>query len=697
MNHRLSLSALLVVLGVLVVAGGAGAQIPCGASTECVLNPTCQANGTCAGTNLPDTTTCDDDNPCTINDHCSSGVCLGTPAPSSTTCNDFNACTKDDHCSAGVCQGTTDVAKLNQACDLGFSHPCILGATCSLPPGAPFAFCLPNVKQCPDLDGNKCTVDQCDFTSQNGACIAPAKICGDDCNTATCRQSDGVCINPTPKANGTTCNDANLCTSPDTCQAGVCVGAVGPTATATKTATAGGATATRTPTSTSTIAATVTRTATRTATAGGATPSATPGSSACFGDCDASGMITASDLNRIRSTINLCGPCPGGIPGGVAAGCAAAPNGCVAADYDGDGCLRASELTRVVDNVLSDPSGCPSMPSGASVAKRSAGVLQSTTSAFLVLPRVVGALLGPVTSLPGGGGATTLFDQAFNCATSGGGSVRCDQDFMATPPFVTPPVYTVTLNSCKATTSAGRTVTLSGVVTATGTGIDVCGTLPTPLELSTQNLTIDEVGSAGSLQASFTNFTATVNLSGSDPICAYSGIDMLLTGDLSVVTKNAGGMTLTSTQAQFGIGSSISLLVLQYGAECLPVQYVMTVDGEVGVVTNGHMLSANYDVYTLTNDATAGDNVLYVDGSFTSECLGLPVSFLTDNPMVLAAGSPCPSEGDVSVESEPPGDLFFDSIHYGPGSVGIDEGDDGDIDASFNSCLDAALYVCPSP
>jgi len=81
----------------------------------------------------------------------------------------------------------------------------------------------------------------------------------------------------------------------------------------------------------------------------------------CFGDCNASGTLTASDIGRINATILRCGPCPGNIPGGIAGGCAALSGGCGAADFNSDGCLRASELARANQNILrfSPAGGCP--------------------------------------------------------------------------------------------------------------------------------------------------------------------------------------------------------------------------------------------------------------------------------------------------------------------------------------------------
>ena len=46
----------------------------------------------------------------------------------------------------------------------------------------------------------------------------------DQCHTAgTCDPATGICSNPN-KADGTTCNDGNACTTADTCQAGTCTG-----------------------------------------------------------------------------------------------------------------------------------------------------------------------------------------------------------------------------------------------------------------------------------------------------------------------------------------------------------------------------------------------------------------------------------------------------------------------------------------
>lgn len=151
-----------------------------------------------------------------------------------------------------------------------------------------------------------------------------------------------------------------------------------PTPTATRTSTVRTPTSTATPSRspTTTRSRTPTRTAsaslttptrTRAPTLGGATntPTRSPTALPCFGDCNDSGTLTASDIGRVNQVILKCAPCAGGVPGGVAVGCAAvAFPGCAAADFNDDGCVRASELGRANQNILKfPPSGCdPATP-----------------------------------------------------------------------------------------------------------------------------------------------------------------------------------------------------------------------------------------------------------------------------------------------------------------------------------------------
>jgi hypothetical protein len=108
--------------------------------------------------------TCDDRNPCTI-DICNAStnfLCSNVAQRDGTVCDDGNACTVSDSCLAGVC--TPGIAKVCAASD------------------------------------------QCHIAG-------------------VCAPTTGVCSNPAA-ADGTSCNDRNICTNGDACLAGICTPAV---------------------------------------------------------------------------------------------------------------------------------------------------------------------------------------------------------------------------------------------------------------------------------------------------------------------------------------------------------------------------------------------------------------------------------------------------------------------------------------
>ncbi len=155
----------------------------CNSDTDCGINSNpCQQNKCiqfkCVAKNIQGS--CDDKNPCTINDQCNAGVCKGTIK----SCDDSNPCTNDS-CDPtnGQCKNVT--------------------------------------KDCED--GNLCTNDTCD--PMTGKCQHKEKSCDDGniCTNDSCAPVDGHCIHqnaPNP------CDDGNACTINDTCNSGKCVGLV---------------------------------------------------------------------------------------------------------------------------------------------------------------------------------------------------------------------------------------------------------------------------------------------------------------------------------------------------------------------------------------------------------------------------------------------------------------------------------------
>jgi uncharacterized repeat protein (TIGR01451 family) len=218
--------------------------ITCTALDQCHVPGTCNpATGVCSNPNADDGTNCNDGNACTQTDACQVGVCTGTNPvtctaldqchivgtcdPMTGTCNnpnandgtpcaDGNACTQTDTCQAGACTGTNPVTCLPlDQCHVAGTCDSATG-TCSNPPIADGTNCN---------DGDACTqADSC----QTGVCLGTNPVvCTalDQCHLpGTCDSATGTCSNPI-MMDGTVCNDDDLCTQVDTCQAGSCVGA----------------------------------------------------------------------------------------------------------------------------------------------------------------------------------------------------------------------------------------------------------------------------------------------------------------------------------------------------------------------------------------------------------------------------------------------------------------------------------------
>ena len=164
---------------------------------------------------------CDDGEPCTINDSCNVSDCAGTLKP----CGDGNACTADT-CVGGNCQHTPYACNDNNPCTAdncdpasGCAHPpltdaCDDGNPCTKGDSCATGVCAGTPDTCDD--SNPCTTDACSATGG----------CSHTNNTATCDDGNpctttDVCTAGASGGTGGTCDDGNACTD-DTCAGGVC-------------------------------------------------------------------------------------------------------------------------------------------------------------------------------------------------------------------------------------------------------------------------------------------------------------------------------------------------------------------------------------------------------------------------------------------------------------------------------------------
>ena len=202
-----------------VCAGGecvGGSETPCGEDTACArweCDPTsgcltvpqnvgeacgepgpcirfvCSLDGYCSS--QPDNTgePCVDEDPCTVDELCIQGACVGATAPDGMACDDGLACTTNDQCIGGWCSSVeTTCGDSTDACVVrgcfDWAESCI---------GLPIY------------------AEACDHPS---ACLG----------AGTC--FNGLCgvLDAAPQNDGGACEDGNVCTTFEVCDAGVCVG-----------------------------------------------------------------------------------------------------------------------------------------------------------------------------------------------------------------------------------------------------------------------------------------------------------------------------------------------------------------------------------------------------------------------------------------------------------------------------------------
>jgi hypothetical protein len=184
---------------------------PCDDANPCTTNDQC-AGGACRSQPL----VCDAGNPCYTSTCVPAQFgCVNTAKPEGAPCSDGNACTTADACTSGYCQGTTNTCDDANPCTVDQCDPNVAGSPCTHVPLGNGDFCS---------DGNACTVgDSC----QAGKCTGIADTgspCGEEgpCQTAGVCEA-GSC-KPGQALSDIPCDDLNQCTGSSTCEAGVCVG-----------------------------------------------------------------------------------------------------------------------------------------------------------------------------------------------------------------------------------------------------------------------------------------------------------------------------------------------------------------------------------------------------------------------------------------------------------------------------------------
>ncbi len=173
----------------------------------CIVGVCDEENDECVPERAPDETSCDDGNPCTINDACDGGACEGVANP----CDDGNVCTVDSCIDTLGC--VNDAAAVNTPCN--DENPCTINDRCD---GAKLCS-LSDPLDCSSRTG-PCSVGRCDIAA--GGCVADAINEGLACeDNAFCTKSTfcttGACLGQQTCDDGLTCTDDSCNEGADTC------------------------------------------------------------------------------------------------------------------------------------------------------------------------------------------------------------------------------------------------------------------------------------------------------------------------------------------------------------------------------------------------------------------------------------------------------------------------------------------------
>jgi hypothetical protein len=145
---------------------------------------------------------------------CENGKCI-YPLVEGLACDDHDPCTVGDLCSSGVCAGQARV------CDAPPASQCLSGTQ------------LITYDQTGACNAGACVYTQHTITCGAGGCVS--NMCATDpCGSITCNQPPNACFKAAGTCSagtcsyayddGATCNDGDPCTNNDQCNTGVCKG-----------------------------------------------------------------------------------------------------------------------------------------------------------------------------------------------------------------------------------------------------------------------------------------------------------------------------------------------------------------------------------------------------------------------------------------------------------------------------------------
>ncbi len=402
----------------------------------------------------------------------------------------------------------------------------------------------------------------------------------------------------------------------------------------------------------------------------------------CVGDCNDDSMVSVSEL--ITGVNILLGRRPVEV--------------CLAFDACGNGSVEVNELIRGVNSALRGCDGAPptatptesasteipatETPTPAPEAERLAGAAAAVVNGVSSIPNLIAAVVAGFT-----GGSNAALSGLAGTGAGGvdtcelGGSVDSSLGFGGVD---------VSLSQCKVSRPDGGRALFDGILNIDFANAQDALALRGPGSFLA---TIDFLDSNDAVIAtSELDLAADVDINPapggghpcqiSTPIGAQLIDEVILTDLEGPVSTEIPGVGLADVDFD---GASVTIEVTGFGADCVPTDFVVLLNGLATISQDTTETSLFFDLtfdnfrITATSDGSGGSSVA-MEGSLVADCFNGPVTLSTPQNLSFALGQFCPGSGTISVQDI--GEIVFSQQGLSVGGM------------DFASCLDPALQSC---
>jgi hypothetical protein len=319
-----------------------------------------------------------------------------------------------------------------------------------------------------------------------------------------------------------------------------------------------------------------------------------------------------------------------------------------------------------------------------------AGASAVVGNALTAIPNMIAAIANAI-QLGTGGGAVG--------SGAGANPQPCQVAGTVTVQGFLPTGLTVTLDDCEVMRTGGGSTVFDGTLIVS-VGFNLTGMATVDVVTTFKNTMGDPtLVTDADLTAAF---TATLRNAQVGEPCSFELdgdkvvglLDMTLNGTLGTqLAGGAGGVSVTFQN------TAADLTINAYGADCLPIDYTMVLDGmaqmagTVGGAAGGGSgdpgisFDVNFEAFTVNGEVTGNTTKIEYSGKISAICFGGTATVSTPEAVQIILGQFCPEDGTIAIQG-------VGQILYNSGGVGIDNDSDGTPEQTYPSCLHADLIMC---